>query len=153
MRELRWAIGLILLAFPLVSGCSRAKLAPEYQIVKPEAGVVKVDVSKMKPLDVAFYTYKYKGRNIDFMVIKFNDRDIRAYLDADYMCYKGKMGFEVVGKDQKRLRCRHHGFELDLRSPDSWKGNHVPIPLNYEIKDNAVVISEESLKRAYRFFK
>lgn len=153
MKALSQRIGLCLLVFGLVLSCSKAKLAPEYQVVQPEAGLVKVSVAGMKPLDVAFYTYKYRGRNIDFMVIKFTDRDIRAYLDADYLCYKAKMGYEVVEKDKKLLRCRHHGFDLDLQHPDTWKGNHVPIPLKYEVKDGTVIISEESLQKAYRFFR
>ncbi len=148
MNRLTWILSLGLML--VVIGCSKPKLAPEYNIVEPEAGFVKVQVSTMKAPEVRFFTYKYKGRNIDFMVIKYSDTDVRTFLDADYLCYKSKMGFEV--KDHK-LICRHHGFAFDLLKPNSWKGNHVPIALKSTLKNGYVIISEESLKKAYRFFR
>ncbi len=143
------ALGLFII-LGLVLGCSKTKLAPEFEVVKPVDGLVQVDVSSMKPGDVRFYTYKYRGRNIDFMVIKFSGADVRTYLDADYMCYKMKMGFGI--KDGK-IYCRHHGFEFELMRPETWKGAHRPIPLKSDLKDGRIIISEDSLKKAYRFFR
>jgi len=134
----------------LIVGCAKTTLAPEYEIVKADKGVVKINVRSMRPGDVYFYTYKYRGRNIDFMVIKFAENDVRTYLDADYLCYKKKMGFEI--KDGK-LICRHHGFAFELMKPKTWKGAHVPIPLKSNFNNGVVTISEEALKKAYRFFK
>ena len=138
---------LIMLFLPI--SCKKAKLAPRFNVVQASDGVVSIPVDSLKQR-VNFYTYRYRGRNMDFMIIRFSPEDIKTYLDADYLCYKAKMGFKV---QDNRLICIHHNFAFDLNNPGNWRGNHVPIPLNSELRDGKIIIKEALLRKAYRFFR
>ncbi len=138
---------LLLLLFTL--SCKKARLAPEFTLVEASKGVVSIPVESLKQR-VNFYTYRYRGRNIDFMVIRFSPEDIKTYLDADYLCYKAKLGFKT---EDDKLICIHHNFSFDLNNPEGWRGNHVPIPLNSELRDGNIIIKEALLRKAYRFFR
>ncbi len=147
-RENRLTYLVLLLLF-LVSACKKTKLAPEYKVVRPKDGYISIALDSLKDR-VTQFTYKYKGQNINFMIIKFSPEKIETFLDADYLCYKEKLGFKVQGD---KLICVHHGFSFDLNHPESWRGNHVPIPLNSIREDGYIKIKEELLKKAYRFFR
>ena len=144
------AIKYLLLFLLLLSGaCKKTKLAPEYKVVRPENGYISISLDSLKDR-VNQFTYKYKGQNINFMVIRFSPDRVGTFLDADYLCYKEKLGFKVEGN---KLICVHHGFSFDLDHPESWRGNHVPIPLNSTTEDGYIKIKEDILKKAYRFFR
>jgi uncharacterized membrane protein len=148
MRKKAALIAFVIFVLVTVS-CKKAKLAPRFNVVRASDGVVSIPVDSLKER-VNFFTYRYRGRNIDFMIIRFSPEDIKTYLDADYLCYKAKMGFKVQGN---RLICIHHNFAFDLNNPEGWRGNHVPIPLNSELRDGKIIIKEAILRKAYRFFR
>ncbi|RMG69819.1 MAG: hypothetical protein D6710_08180, partial [Nitrospirae bacterium] len=63
-------IALVILVLLAVS-CKKVKLAPQFTLVRAEHGLVSIPVDTLKDR-VSFYTYRYRGRNIDFMVIRFS---------------------------------------------------------------------------------
>ncbi len=149
MRTRKFTITYFILLLLLLASCKKTKPTPEYRVVKAKDGYVTIAIDSLEDR-VSLFTYKYKGQNINFMIIRFSPERIETYLDADYLCYKDKLGFKA---EADRLICVHHGFSFDLNHPESWRGNHVPIPLNSIRDDGFIKIKEELLKKAYRFFR
>lgn len=129
-------------------GCQRR--APEYEIVTPSGESLELKLSGDSLPPVHFFTYKSKGRNVNFFVRKDRDGAMHTHFDACYSCFKYKMGYVVEGN---RVVCRACRLEFDLSEP-IWDfiGSCVPITLSSKASPGSVVIKKQSLERGEQFF-
>ena len=81
---------LILIVLTAVASCSRQPLYP----APPQSGPnVVIDVATLAPEVPKFFTYRYHDRNVNFFVLKVQDK-VLSFLDACVTCYPKKRGYQ-----------------------------------------------------------
>ena len=152
MRRLR-AIAAILFVVCLALfalGCE--KQAPEYEHVRLEEGKIKLPLSRVNDHGVHFFTYPYKGKNINFFIRTDGEGNLQAHLDACYSCFKYKLGY-VWDKENNQVVCIacQIGYDLDDVVWD-YVGACAPINLKSHIVGDFLIIEQKHLEKGQRFF-
>lgn len=79
-----------LIAFGFISACSRQ---PLYPAPTQSGSNVVIDVSTLVPEVPRFFTYRHRDRNVNFFVLKVQDK-VLSFLDACVTCYPKKRGYQ-----------------------------------------------------------
>ena len=141
-----WQCALICVFF--VWGCT--KQAPEHSIVVPEDDIVKIPLKLVNDGKVHFFTYKYEGKNINFLVRTDGKGKLHTHYDACYSCFKYKMGYRVEGPDILCIAC---GLKYSL-AEEAWDfiGPCAPINMSSTIKGNFLEIKVATLQKGAKLF-
>ena len=132
----------------LFAGCGRHAL--EHTVVAADGDVVSIPVNQVNDGGVHFYTYKFKGKNINFLVRTDGKGKLRTHFDACYSCYKYKMGFRLEGE---YLLCIACGLKYRL-ADETWDfiGPCAPINLKSKVRGDFLVIKVSTLEKGERLF-
>jgi uncharacterized membrane protein len=139
---------ILCLAIPMLVGCERQ--APEHPIVVPNADRVSIRLAAVNDGGVHFFTYKWKGKNINFFVRTDGTGQLQAHLDACYSCFKYKLGYVQEENQVVCIACRI-GYLLDDVLWD-YVGACAPISLNSRISDECLIIKRRLLEKGKKFF-
>lgn len=132
----------------LVAACDR--LPPEHDIVETGTQHVRIARSEVADGEVHFYTYRYQGKRVNFLVRTDGTGQLKTHLDACYGCYRYRRGFLVEGK---YLVCRACRFEYSIED-EVWdyKGACAPISIHSALDGDDLIIERSHLERAARYF-
>lgn len=132
----------------LLAACDR--LPPEHQLVEADAQQVRIARSEVADGEVHFYTYRHQGKRVNFLVRTDGAGRLQTHLDACYGCYRYRRGFFVEGES---LVCRACRFEYAIQD-EMWdfRGACAPISIHSRVKGDALIIEQEVLERAARYF-
>lgn len=111
----------ILLIVSLLAGsCSSQPTYPE----PPRQGdTVTVDVHALQTEVPVFFTYHHKGKKINFLVVRVDNR-VLSFLDACARCYPAKKGYRF---ENGTLICRECNVSYSVTAAEKGAGSCVPI--------------------------
>jgi len=139
-----------LFAALVTSGCSGGDERPSGEPVTPKDGVVRIDVSPIKPGETRFYQYEPKGGGIAvFMLARTDAGAIKAAFDACITCYPHNMGYRA---SDGCVVCAYCGTTFRLDELGTGKGNCIPVELAFEQDGDYVVIKESDLREGMSYF-
>ena len=138
------------LVFALAAGAGCGREPPQHPEVLAQGKVIRIPVSQVNDGNVHFFTFKYEGKGINFLVRTDKNGKLRTHYDACYSCYKYKMGFRVTGN---KILCIACGLTYDL-GEEEWDfiGPCSPILLKSSIRGEDLVIHLERIKRGKKLF-
>jgi len=132
----------------LVGGCDR--LPPEHEIVDSGTQQVRIALSEVADGEVHFYTYRHRGKRVNFLVRTDGAGRLQVHLDACYGCYRYRRGFFVEGTE---LVCRACRFRYAVED-EVWDyiGACAPIPMHSALDGDDLIIDRKRLERAAQYF-
>ena len=137
---------IFILMFASITACSEAS---KYKEVKPENGIVKIDVSSVNDGNAHYYSYKVDGKEVKFFLIKSNDGVIRAAFDACDVCYPQKKGYSQEGEF---MVCNNCGQKFHSSKINEVKGGCNPSPLARKENGGVITISVADIKKGTFYF-
>lgn len=138
----------ILFFFFLVSVLPACSRQPDYETPVRIGPDVAVDLSKLKDNRPLFFAYHYKGKKINFFIVKIGDT-VMSFLDACNSCYPYKRGYIY---DNGMLVCRYCNEKYRMDEIATGIGSCYPIKLPGRVQDGRYLISVLILeKNASRF--
>ena len=131
----------------LLSSCSQR---PKYPLVTADNGVVRVPLRDVNDGRVHFFTFRSRGKNIDFIIRMDGAGKLHACFDACYTCYKKKKGYRQEGTD---LICNECGTKFRL-AEEVWTdvGGCAPISLPGSINGDEFFLTASDLAKGERLF-
>jgi len=97
---------------------------------------VAVEVQTLSPDIPSFFTYYFRGRKINFFVVKVDDRVI-SFLDACSRCYPAKRGYH---SDKDYIICRECGVRYSVSQIEQGIGSCFPIRIEGFLRDGKYLI-------------
>lgn len=138
MKEIH-AVYIILVIFMFFVSCSNQPSYPK----PPQTGAeVVLDVGTLKSEVPEFFTYHYRGKRINFLVLKVNDK-VFSFLDACETCYPAKKGYRFDGG---RIICRECNVGYPVNEIENGVGSCIPIRIIGNIREGKYVIPVPALE-------
>jgi uncharacterized membrane protein len=109
-----------------------------FEVVKAEAGMVKLPLAQINDGNAHFYTYKGGGKDVNFFVLRSSDGVIRAAFDACDVCYREKKGYTQVGDI---MVCNNCGQQFPSVKINELRGGCNPAPLNRTMQGDYLVLN------------
>lgn len=108
-----------------------------HKAVKAVDGEVHIPLSKVNDGAAHFYSYKTKGKSIQFFVVKSRDGVIRAAFDACDVCFPARKGYS---QDGDFMICNNCGRRFHSTRINVVEGGCNPAPLiRHEVGDKLVI--------------
>lgn len=136
MKRTSYIIFLVVL---FLASCARQPVYSEPERIGPD---VVINVSSLKPTVPEFFTYSYRGRNINFFVINI-DGKILSFFDACERCYPKKLGYRL---DNGSVVCRTCNIRLPLSEIEKGIGSCAPLKLEGRVKDEKYLIPVSNIE-------
>jgi uncharacterized membrane protein len=144
MSSLKQFTGKILFAsllILLIAACSRQ---PHYPSPLQSGSDVVIDTAQLKPDVPLFFTFKSGGRNVNFFVLRVQDK-VLSFLDACVTCYTHKQGYHY---DDGVVVCRACNQRFPVHSLEKGIGNCYPIKIAGRMEKGRYLISISTLEGA-----
>ncbi len=138
---------LMLIACALVfSACSlREKAEP----VIPSGDSVVVNGASIRPGEAKFFEYKFRGKEIRFIVGRTDTGAFVTAFDACATCYVYKKGYRA---EPGCVVCNECGSRFRLGEMEKGLGNCVPIALPHTAQGDKVTVNLGDLQAGYKYF-
>lgn len=130
----------IALSLLLLISCSRQ---PVYPVPAIEGSDIVIDAGTLGPDIPKFYTYHYRGKNINFFVIKING-EILSFLDACINCYPAKLGYRF---DSGYIICKRCNVKYSVSEVEKGFGGCFPICISGHLREGKYRIPVSELQR------
>ena len=139
MQEMRILLLSIVLSF-VFAACGRQPTYPE----PPRRGdAVAVEAEALQPEVPVFFTYHYRGKKINFFVVKVDDR-VLSFLDACARCYPAKKGYR---SEKGTLVCRECNVDYPVSVLENGVGSCVPVRIAGSLDKGSYLIPVSLLER------
>lgn len=107
-----------------------------------------IDISSLKTAAPLFLTYQYKGKLINFFVLRL-DSGVQSYLDACARCYHHKQGYRP---DDGVVTCRYCNMKFPVYKLEKGLGSCYPIKIAGKTEQGNYLISLAVLEGAAKMF-
>lgn len=132
-KPLLGSLCISLIVFTFLVSCSGQ---PVYSEPSLRGSEVVIDVDTLGSETPIFFTFRYHGKNINFFVLKVNDK-VLSFLDACMSCYPSKRGYRVDGR---AIACRTCDVRYSLSDIEKGFGSCFPIRLEGHLRDGQYLI-------------
>ncbi len=133
------------LVFVILSACSRQVSYPSPTQIGSD---IVVDTAALELEVPQFYTYRFQNKQINFFVIKMNDKTL-SFLDACASCYPHKQGYRY---ENNSVVCRYCNIRFPISKLEKGIGNCYPIKINGRIEQGKYLIPVTTLEEAANKF-
>ncbi len=120
-----------------------------YPTIKAVQGQVVISAAEVSDGKAHFFTYRNGDTNVNFLVVKSLDGQIRAAIDSCVVCYRGRMGYRQEGDYMVCNKCNRK-FHTNLIN--DVQGGCNPVPLARLVNGGQVVIRESDLIQGAMYF-
>jgi len=120
-----------------------------FEVVKAEAGMVKLPVASVNDGKAHFYTYKGNGKTINFFVLRSSDGIIRAAFDACDVCYPEKKGYRQEGD---LMVCNNCGQQFPSVKINELRGGCNPAPLDRQVNGDYLEVNASDIEAGAFYF-
>lgn len=140
-----WKRGMALLSLltavlVVCSSCNR----PPYPSAAQRGTEIVIDISTLEPDIPSFRSYPYQGKNINYFVLKIDDK-VNSFLDACSNCYIHKKGYHV---ENGSVTCRNCGVKLPVSNLGKGLGSCFPIRIEGRLEKDEYHIPVKLLEAA-----
>lgn len=122
----------------------------KYPAPKVSRGQVLIPAAEVSDGLAHFFTYQAGETEVNFLVVRSQDGQIRAAIDSCDVCYRGRMGYRQEGESMVCNKCNQR-FHSNLIN--EIKGGCNPVPLTRALAGNQVVIPESDLIQGAAYFR
>ena len=136
---------ILLLATLLGSACTHQHTYAAPTIIGSNA---VIEISSLKTATPLFLTYQYKGKLINFFVLRL-DSGVQSYLDACASCYHHRQGYRP---DDGVVTCRYCNMKFPVYKLEKGLGSCYPIKIEGKAEKGNYVISLAVLEGAAKMF-
>jgi uncharacterized membrane protein len=119
--------------------CSRQ---PVYPHPAASDGNIIVNISSLQPGVPQFFTYRYQGKNINFFVIKIDEK-VASFLDACTSCYPHKRGYRY---ENSAVTCRFCNMSFSLYTLEKGLGGCYPVKIEGRTENARYLIPRSALQ-------
>jgi uncharacterized membrane protein len=129
----------------LGTAASLAACSSEQRFPRPpmSGDDVVIQVTSL-PIEVPqFYSYRVKGKDVNFFVIRMQDR-VLSFLDACLSCYPRKLGYE---SKEGYVACRACSTTYSVYKLEKGIGGCYPIRLEGRQEGGSYIIARSTLER------
>ena len=154
LRPLHAAIVIVLFAasvlvadYALDGGFKRG-----YQRVSPDPqGRVILDVSDLPTNEVRFYRFLNAGnQEVKFFVGRDTEDHIQVAFDANMICYKTGRGYS---SQDGWVACNKCDKSFRLTGVNEGGGGCKPVPFDFELQGEQLVLAENDILTGWRYFR
>jgi uncharacterized membrane protein len=135
----------LLLATLLGTACSGQHTYAAPTIIGDNA---VIEISSLKTATPLFFTYQYKGKLINFFVLRL-DSGVQSYLDACASCYHHRQGYRP---DDGVVTCRYCNMKFPIYKLEKGLGSCYPIKIAGKAEQGKYLISLAALEDAAKLF-
>jgi uncharacterized membrane protein len=107
-----------------------------------------IEISSLKTATPLFLTYRYKGKLINFFVLRL-ESGVQSYLDACASCYHHKQGYRP---DDGLVTCRYCNMKFPVYKLEKGLGSCYPIKIEGKTEQGKYLISLAALQGAANMF-
>lgn len=122
----------------------------KFSVVNASQGQILIPAKQVSDGKAHFFTYKNGATDVNFLVIKSSDGQLRAALDTCVVCYRGRMGYRQEGDYMVCNKCNQR-FHSNLIN--EVKNGCNPVPLQRAVLDGKVAIPEADLIQSAVYFQ
>jgi len=130
---------LVLIILTAAASCSRQ---PVYPAPPLSGNNVVIDVSTLKPEVPQFFTYRHRDRNVNFFILKVQDK-VLAFLDACVTCYPKKRGYQ---EKDGYVVCRACDMSFSVYKLEKGLGGCYPIRIGGRMEKGTYLIPLATLE-------
>jgi uncharacterized membrane protein len=134
------AAGFLLGLIASLAACSRQQ---RYAAPPIEGEAIAIPISSLPTEVPQFYSYRTKGKNVDFFVLRMQDR-VLSFLDACLTCYPRKLGYQ--SKDGFVV-CRACDTTYSVYKLEKGLGGCYPIRIEGRLDKGRYLIARSTLER------
>lgn len=138
-------ISLSILSILLLASCAKK---PAYPDAPVSGETITIDIKTLKEEAPVFYSLRYKGKRIDFFVVKMKG-EVQSYFDACAKCYTGKLGYRA---DKQYVICKKCDIRYSIESLKTGFGSCYPIALRGKAEGNRYRIDKKSVIEGEKLF-
>lgn len=120
-----------------------------FDVVRAEAGEVRLPVSAVGDGQAHYYTYKGAGKDVNFFVIRSSDGVIRAAFDACDVCFRERKGYRQEGD---LMVCNNCGQQFPSVKVNVIKGGCNPAPLERQVEGDYLVLRTADIETGAFYF-
>ena len=124
--------------------------AGKYPTVKAVQGQILLNAAEVSDGNAHFFTYPNGGTDVNFLVVKSADGQIRAAIDSCVQCYRSRLGYRKEGDYMVCNKCNQR-FHTNLIN--EIKGGCNPVPLTRAITGDKLAIPEAELVQGALYFR
>ena len=129
----------IIMTMIALTSCSRQPVYPAPPLSGPN---VVIDVSTLSPEVPKFFTYRYRDRNVNFLILKVQDK-VLSFLDACVTCYPKKRGYD---DKEGYVHCRACDMSFSVYKLEKGLGGCYPIQISGTIEKGSYLIPRATLE-------
>ncbi len=135
-----WSVTMCVMLFllPLLS-CSKTTSYPEAPRVGRD---IVVDIGSLSVEVPRYFTYHYKGKNINYFVVRSGDK-VLAFLDACASCFPQRKGYSF---DKGYFVCRACNVRYSVPEIEQGLGGCFPIRISGERRNEKLFIPVSNLE-------
>lgn len=124
----------------------------DHETVPPTRdGVIRIDVSGLKPLEVRFFRYvNVASQEVWFFVGRDGAGVLQVAFDANEECAKLKRGYRHQGE---WVVCNKCDKSFRLSEVNAGGGGCKPVPLAHRVDGGSLVLTENDLLQGWRLFR
>ena len=138
-------VGVVISADLVMTGASHQRVSPDTQ------GLVQLDVSDLAPSDVRFFRFLNSGnQEVKFFVGRDRQGTLQVAFDASETDYKRKRGFRHEGDWMVNNKC---DTAVPLAEVNASTGGCRPVPLDYRLEGDRLVLHESDILAGWRYFR
>lgn len=108
-----------------------------FAVVTPVGEEVRIPLAEINDGSAHFYSFKGRGKDINFFVLKSSDGVIRAAFDSCDVCYREKKGYRQEGD---RMVCNNCGQQFPSVKINELRGGCNPAPLERSIEGEYLIV-------------
>jgi len=132
----------------LMASLASCSSQPRYAAPPVEGGNIVIQIAPLSPEVPQFYSYRTQGKDVNFFVIRLQDRVI-SFLDACLSCYPHKLGYKCT---DGFVVCRACNTTYSIYKLEKGIGGCYPIKLEGRTENSRYLIPVAELERMARKF-
>ena len=117
--------------------------------VHAENGQIRISLNEVSDGMAHYFKYSTGGKDVKFFVLKANDGQVRAALDACDVCYREKRGYRQEGQI---MVCNNCDNKFPADKINLLRGGCNPVPLERKFEGGHLVLSAAELDRMAGYF-
>ena len=124
--------------------------AGKFPVVKATQGQILLPLAEVSDGKAHFFTYQNGSTDVNFMVVKSVDGQIRAAIDSCVQCYRGRLGYRQEGDFMVCNKCNQKFHTSQINDV---KGGCNPVPLTRGMAGDKLAIPEADLIQGAVYFR
>lgn len=121
------------------------------QVQPAKDGTVRIDIASLEASEVRFFHFiNYANQEAEFFVARDPENQLQVAFDANEICYKKRRGYRDEGE---WVVCNACDKSFRLAEVNDGGGGCKPVPLEFQVQGDQLVLQEDEILRGWRYFR